>query len=81
MMLIKVPNRNIIINPDEVTHIYIKEGASDKAEIVFDFKNGKTLFCTCYTQRKPYKQAFNIAQEVMDELTKVIEKLEEEPND
>ena len=78
-MYIKVPTKNIIINLDEVTHVYIGDVKSDEVDIVFAFKNGKTLISTTHTQRKPrYKKAFDIAQETIEELAKAIEKASEQ---
>lgn len=70
-MLIKVPNRNIIINTDEVTHIYLGGFISNEARIYFEFKNGNKLASTFYTQKRPYKTALAIAEETIEELAKV----------
>lgn len=76
-MHIKVPTKNIIINLDELSHIYIGSVDSNKADMYFVFKSGKTLISTFDVQRKPYKAALDVAQEVIEELAKAIEKARE----
>lgn len=77
-MLIKVPTKDIIINLDELSHVYIGNVELNKADVCFAFKSGKTLISTFDAQRKPYKKAVDVAHEAIEELAKAIEKARKE---